>query len=327
LKTARRRLLGLALLPFAAAAAAQQAAKAHRVGFLGASSPTANKDRLDAFKQGLRDLGYAEGRNILIEYRWAVGDYARLAGLAKELVARKPDLIVSTGGRPSMIALRDATSSIPVVFLGAEPVTAGVVLSLGRPGGNFTGMDVFSVELDTKRLALLKEAFPKISQVVLLWNPDNPSGPPQRYRVETAGQTLGVQVRLLEARRPEELDTAFAAMARQRPDALLVNADPMYDSQRQRIVELARKLRVPAIYQWREFAEAGGLMSYGADLPALYRRLPVYMDKILKGARPAELPVEQPTKYELVINLKTAKDFGLTLAPSFLARADRVIER
>ena len=326
METARRRLLGLALLSFAAAALAQQAAKVYRVGFLGSSSPTANKDRVDAFMQGLRDLGYAEGRNILIEYRWAAGDYSRLAGLAKELVERKPDLIVSTGGRSSMIALRDATSSIPVVFLGAEPVAGGIVLSLGRPGGNFTGMDVFSLQLDTKRLALLKEAFPKISQVALLWNPENPSGSPQRYRVETAGRTLGVQVRLVEARRPEELDTAFAAMARQRPDALIVNADAMYDSQRHRIVELAGELRVPAIYQWREFAEAGGLMSYGADLPALYRRLPVYVDKILKGAKPAELPVEQPTKYELVINLKTARGFGLTFAPSFLTRADQVIE-
>lgn len=328
MKTARRRLLGLALLPFAVpcAAWAQPAAKVYRVGYLGSVSAVGNKDRVEAFRRGLRELGYVEGRNVLIEYRWAEGDYSRLPALAKELVERKPDLIVSTGGRPSMIALRDATSSIPVVFLGSEPVTAGIVLSLGRPGGNFTGMDVFSVELDTKRLALLKEAFPKISQVALLWNPENPSGPPQRYRVETAGQTLGVQVRLVEARRPEELDAAFAALARQRPDALLVNADPMYDSQRQRIVEHARKLRIPAIYQWREFAEAGGLMSYGADLPALYRRLAVYMDKIFKGAKPAELPVEQPTKYELIVNLKTARALGLTIAPTMLARADRVIE-
>jgi putative ABC transport system substrate-binding protein len=317
-------LFGAAAVP--PLAAAQPAAKVWRVGFLGSASPVGNKDRLEAFRRGLRELGYVEGRNVLIEYRWAEGDYSRLPALAKDLVARKPDLIVSTGGRASMVALRDATSSIPVVFLGAEPVTAGVVLSLGRPGGNFTGMDVFSVELDTKRLALLKEAFPRTSQVVLLWNPENPSGPPQRYRVETAGQTLGVQVRLSEARRPEELETAFAAMARQRPDALLVNADPMYDSQRHRIVELAGKLRLPAIYQWREFTEAGGLMSYGADLPALYRRLPVYVDKIFKGAKPAELPVEQPTKYELVINLKTAKALGLTIAPSVLARADQVIE-
>ena len=309
-----------------AAGEAQPTTKAWRVGFLGAVSATANKDRLDAFRQGLRELGYAEGRNIHIEYRWAEGDYSRLPGLAKELVDRKPDLIVSTGGRPSMMALREATSSIPVVFIGAEPVSAGLVLSLGRPGGNFTGLDVYSVELDTKRLALLKEAFPKISHVVLLWNPGNPAGLTQRYRVETAGQTLGVRVQLIEARRAEELDPAFAAIARERPDALLVTADPMYDSQRHRIVELVAKLRVPTIYQWREFTEIGGLMSYGADLPALYRRLPGYMDRIFKGAKPAELPVEQPTKYDFVINLKTAQAMGLTIPGTVLARADHLIQ-
>jgi putative tryptophan/tyrosine transport system substrate-binding protein len=307
-------------------AAAQAAAKVYRVGYLGSVSASANKERIEAFRQGLRELGYVEGRNTLIEYRWAEGDYSRLPALAKDLVGRKPDLIVSTGGRPSLTALRDATSSIPVVFLGSEPVAAGIVLSLARPGGNFTGMDVFSIELDTKRLALLKDALPKISQVVLLWNPGNPSGLPQRYRVETAGKTLGVHVRLVEARQAQDLDAAFAAIGRQRPDALLVTADPMYDSQRHRIVELATKLRLPAVYQWREFAEIGGLMSYGADLPALYRRLPVYMDKIFKGAKPADLPVEQPTKYELVVNLKTAKDLGLAIAPSVLARADHLIE-
>jgi putative tryptophan/tyrosine transport system substrate-binding protein len=307
-------------------AAAQAAAKVYRVGDVGSVSASANKERIEAFRQGLRELGYVEGRNTLIEYRWAEGDYSRLPALAKDLVGRKPDLIVSTGGRPSLTALRDATSSIPVVFLGSEPVAAGIVLSLARPGGNFTGMDVFSIELDTKRLALLKDALPKISQVVLLWNPGNPSGLPQRYRVETAGKTLGVHVRLVEARQAQDLDAAFAAIGRQRPDALLVTADPMYDSQRHRIVELATKLRLPAVYQWREFAEIGGLMSYGADLPALYRRLPVYMDKIFKGAKPADLPVEQPTKYELVVNLKTAKDLGLAIAPSVLARADHLIE-
>jgi putative ABC transport system substrate-binding protein len=305
---------------------AQPAGKVWRVGFLGSVSPAANKERVDAFKDGLRALGYVEGRNIVIEYRWAEGDYSRLPKLAKELVARKPDLIVSTGGRPSMMALREATSSIPVVFIGAEPVAAGIVLSLARPGGNFTGLDVFSVELDTKRLNLLKEAFPRISSVVLLWNPDNPSALIQRYRVETAGQTLGVQVQLAEARRPDDLDTAFASIARQRPDALLVTADPMYDSQRQRIVDLAAKLRLPTIYQWREFTDIGGLMSYGTDLTALYRRVPAYIDRIFKGAKPGELPVEQPAKYEFVVNLKTAKAMGLTIPPAVLARADHVIQ-
>lgn len=306
--------------------AAQPAGKVYHVGFLGSVSPSANKVRLDAFREGLRDLGYAEGRNILIEYRWAEGDYERLTRLAKELVDRKPDLIVSTGGRPSVRALRAATTTIPVVFLASDPVVDGIVLTLGRPGGNFTGLDVFSAELDTKRLALLKEALPKISQVVFLWNPGNPSGLAQRYRVEIAAQALAVRLQLLEARASDEIDTAFAAMARERPDALLVMADPMLDSQRNRIVNWAMKNRLPAIYQWRDFAEAGGLMSYGADLRALYRRLPTYIDKVLKGTKPAELPVEQPTKYELIINLKTAKALGLTIAQSVLTRADEVIQ-
>lgn len=310
--------------PFAAEA--QQAGKTYRIGFLGSASAGANKDRLEAFRQGLRDLGYAEGRNILIEYRWAEGDYERLSGLARELVGRKPDLIVSTGGRPTVRALREATTSVPVVFLTSDPLAEGVVLSLGRPGGNFTGLDVFSVDLDTKRLALLKEALPQASRVVFLWNPLHPSGLPQRNRIEIAAQALGVRLQLLEARLPAEIDSAFAAMARERPDALLVAADPMLDSQRKRIVDLAMKNRLAAMYQWREFAEGGGLMSYGADLLALYRRLPIYVDRVLKGAKPAELPVEQPTKYELVVNLRTAKALGITVPPSVLVRADHIIE-
>ena len=322
----RRSFLGtLAILATPLVAEAQQAGKVFRVGFLGSVSAATNKDRLEAFRQGLRDLGYAEGRNILIDYRWAEGDYERLPGLARELVGRKPDLIVSTGGRPTVRALRATTKTVPVVFLTSDPIAEGIVLSLGRPGGNFTGLDVFSAELETKRLELLKEALPKASRVVFLWNPANPSALPQRNRIEIAAQTLGVQLQLLEARLPNEIDTAFAEMARERRDALLLMADPMLDSQRKRIVDLAMKTHLPAIYQWREFAESGGLMSYGADLLALYRRLPMYVDKVLKGAKPAELPVEQPTKYELVINLKTAKALGLTIPPPLLARANEVI--
>jgi putative ABC transport system substrate-binding protein len=269
--------------PFATEA--QQAGKVYRIGFLGSAVAAANKDRLEAFRQGLRDLGYAEGRNILIEYRWAEGDYERLPGLARELVARKPDLIVSTGGPPSVRALRQATTSIPVVFLTSDPAADGVVLRLGRPSGNFTGLDVFAIELDTKRLALLKEALPQASRVVYLWNPLNPSGVPQRNRIEIAAGALAVRLQILEARLFAEIDAAFATMARERPDALIVASDPMLDSQRKRIVGLAATNRLAAIYQWREFAEAGGLMSYGADLPALYRRLPIYVDRVLKGAK------------------------------------------
>lgn len=316
--------LGVVRIPLLAQA--QQAGKVPRVGFLGSASATANKDRLEAFGHGLRDLGYVEGRNILIDYRWADGHYERLPGLASELVSRKPDLIVSTGGRPTIRALRAATTTIPVVFLTADPVAEGVVLSLDRPGGNFTGLDVFSAELDTKRLGLLKEALPHASRVGFLWNPDNPSALPQRNRVEIAAQTLGVRLQFLEARRPDQIDTAFAGMTGERPHALLVMADPMLDSQRKRIVGLALKNRLPAIYQWREFAEGGGLMSYGANLQALYRRLATYVDKVLRGARPAELPVELPTKYELIVNLKTAKALGLSIPAPVLMRADHVIQ-
>jgi putative ABC transport system substrate-binding protein len=304
---------------------AQQTARVYRIGFLGSASATANKDRVDAFREGLRDRGYVEGRNLQIEYRWAEGDYDRLPGLARELVARKPELIVSTGGRPATRALREATSHIPVVFLSGDPVADGIVLSLGRPGGNFTGLDVFSVELDTKRLALLKEAWPQASRVAYLWNPQNVSGGPQRSRIEIAAGALNIRLRFLDARLPPDIDAAFATMARERPDALLVAADPMLDSQRKRIVDLAMTNRLVAMYQWREFAEAGGLMSYGSDVIALYRRLPVYVDRVLKGAKPAELAVEQPSKYELVVNLKSAKAIGVTIPQSVLLRADLVI--
>jgi ABC-type uncharacterized transport system substrate-binding protein len=314
------------LFGVAFAAAAQQAGKMYRIGFLGSASAAANKDRLEAFKHGLSEFGYAEGRNIAVEYRWAEGNYERLPGLARELVARKPDLIVSTGGRPTARALREVTTSVPVVFLTSDPVADGIVLSLGRPGGNFTGLDVFSIELDTKRLAILKEALPQASRVVYLWNPLNASGVPQRNRIEIAAGSLAVRLQILEARLPAEIDAAFATMARERPDALLVASDPMLDSQRKRIVDLAMTNRLAAMYQWREFAEAGGLMSYGADLLALYRRLPVYVDRVLKGAKPAELAVEQPSKYELVVNLKTAKALGVTIPQSVLVRADHIIK-
>jgi putative ABC transport system substrate-binding protein len=325
-RIARVLLLVLILLAAALAAHAQPAGKVYRIGFLGSASLSANQLRVEAFRQGLRELGYVEGRNIVIEYRWAEGNYERLPGLAKKLVSLNLDLIVSTGGNPTVQAASAATKTIPIVFLTSDPVAAGVVLSLARPGGNLTGLDVFSIELDVKRLGLLKEALPGISRVAVLWNPANPSGVPQRNRTEIAAQTLGVRLQVLEARLPSEIDTAFAVMARERPDALLVVADPMLDSQRKRIVELAARNRLPGIYQWREFAESGGLISYGADLLELYRRVATYVDRVLKGARPADLPVEQPTKYELVINLKTARALGLTIPQPLLLRADQVIQ-
>jgi putative ABC transport system substrate-binding protein len=315
----------LALLAAPAAATAQQAAKVQRIGVLGSATAAGNRVRVDAFRQGLRDLGYTEGQNIAIEYRWADGHYDRLPNLAKEMVARNPDVIVSTGGRPTAVALRAATKTIPVIFLTVDPVADGIVLSLLRPGGNLTGLDVFSAELDTKRLAILKEALPKISRVTVLWNPANLSGVPQRNRTEIAAHTLGIQLNVLDVRVPSDIDTVFAVITRERPDALLVLNDAMIDSQRDRIVQLTAQARLPAMYQWREFAEAGGLMSYGADLTQMYRRAASYVDKILKGAKPADLPVEQPTKYELVVNLKTASTLGVTIPQSVVLLADRVI--
>ena len=315
-----------ALAAVSLVALAQKTEKVHRIGFLGSASAAANENRLDAFRQGLRDLGYFEGRNIVIEYRWAEGNYERLPALARELLARNPELIVSTGGRPPVRALRDATKTVPVVFLTSDPVAEGIVLSLGRPGGNFTGLDVFTIELDTKRLALLKEALPAASRVVYLWNPLNASGAPQVSRTEIAARVLNVRLEPVEARVPGDIDAAFAAMARERPDALLVAADPMLDSQHKRIVDLALKNRLPAMYQWREHVEDGGLISYGASLPALYRRLAIYVDRVLKGEKPAELAVEQPTTYELVVNLRTAKALGVAIPQSVLVRADHIVQ-
>jgi len=317
-------ILSLNLAPLAAEA--QPAGKTYRIGFLGSQSPAGQRTRLEAFRQGLAEHGYVEGRNVIIEYRWAEGDYKRLPGLAKELVALTPDLIVSSGGPPAALALKAATKTIPIVFLGGPAVEMGIVPSIARPGGNLTGFDVFAVDLDGKRLGLLKEALPKASRVAVLWNPDLPQRTVRRDRLEGAGRSLGLQLRFIEARHPGEIDTAFAAMARERPDALLVLADPLFSTQRTRIVDSAARSRLAAMYQWREFAEDGGLMSYGADLPGIYRRLGAYIDKILKGAKPGDLPVEQPTKFELVVNLKTAKAMGLTIPPSILLQADKVIQ-
>jgi putative ABC transport system substrate-binding protein len=303
------------------AADGQQAGKVPRIGLLS----TQSLPYVEAFRQGLRDLGYVEGRTIVIEYREAEGHFERLPNLAKELVGLNVDIIVTAGGAPSALAAKAATKTIPVVFLAGGVVAGGLVSSLPRPGGNLTGLDVLVGELDPKRLEILKEALPRAIRVAFLWNPGGSGYSPseQRKRLEAAAQALGVRLRMVEARVPSEIDTAFAALARERPDALLVQGDAMLNSQRRKIVELAAQTRIPAIYAFREFVEVGGLMFYGASLPDMYRRAATYVDKILKGAKPADLPIEQPTKFELVINLKTAKALGLTIPPSVL---DHVIE-
>jgi putative ABC transport system substrate-binding protein len=279
------------------------------------------------FRQGLRELGWVEGQNTVIDYRYAEGRFDRLPGLAAELVRLKVDIIVAAP-TPAAAAAKKATGTIPIVMIAVgDPVGLGLIASLARPGGNVTGLS-FSVgpEILGKQLELLKETVPKLRRVAILSNPANPVQPGQIREVNVAARSLGVQLQFLEARGPNEFDGAFAAMAKERVGALLVLADSMLIAHRTRLADLAARSRLPAAYGTREDVEAGGLMSYGPSLRDLFRRGATFVDKILKGAKPADLPVEQPTKFELVINLKTAKALGLTIPPSLLGRADEIIQ-
>jgi putative ABC transport system substrate-binding protein len=287
---------------------------------------SADRHLWEACRQGLRDLGYVEGRNIILEPRWADGHHERLPRLAADLVRLKVDLIVSAA-TPGSQAAKAATTSIPIVFVAvAEPMRAGLVASLARPGSNVTGISLLTPELSGKRLQLLAEVLPGVRRVAVLTNPDNFSHVVFLEQTRAAAQTLGIQLQPVEARRLDEIEQARHAAADGRSTALIVFDDPVFWSHRKRIVEVAAERRLAAIYGYGDFVDEGGLMSYGPDRIALYRRTATYVDKILKGARPADLPVEQPTKFELVINLKTAKALGLTIPPSLLARADQVIE-
>lgn len=304
---------------------AQPGAKRARIGYLSSLSATGGAAQFEAAKRGLRDLGYVEGRTVTIEARWADGDYARLPALARELVQLKPDLIISAGGPPPARALQAATSTIPVVFISGSAMAAGLVSNLAHPGANLTGLEVFAEELDSKRLELLKELLAKPARIAVLWNPGNLQGRVQRQEIESAAQAQGVAVRFVEARRPEDLEGAFALIRQERLDALLVCADPMFTSEYRRVVALARSSRLPAMHPFRSDAEAGGLASYGTDLFAVYRNAAIYVDKILAGARPGDLPVQQPTRFELVINLNTAQELGLTIPLPMMMRADQLI--
>jgi ABC-type uncharacterized transport system substrate-binding protein len=304
----------------------QQVGKVYRIGFLSSQTSSTLTAVLTGFRQKLRDLGYAEGRNLAIEYRWAEGRYARFPALARELVRLDVDVIVTPDGVPPALAAKAATTTIPVGFFAGDAVESGLVQSLAHPGGNLTGISGLTAGLDAKRLEILKEAVPTAARVAILWNPENPTGVPQRNRMALAAEALHVQTRMLEARSPSEIDSAMATAVRERSDALLVLADPMLTSQRKRIVDVGTRAHLPVGGMFRTFAEVGALVSYGPDLVNIYRQLAVYADKILKGAKPADLPVEEPTKYELVINLKTAKALGLTIPPSVLLRADQVLE-
>jgi putative ABC transport system substrate-binding protein len=315
--------LSALLFVLCASAEAQQAAKVPRIGILSPLSSSAD-DLLDAFRQGLRELGYVEGRNIVIEYRSAEGRNDRLPELAAELVRLKVDVLVTTG--PAAVgAGKQATSTIPIV-MGAvgDAVDFGFVASLARPGGNITGMSWLGPELNAKRLELLKEVFPKVVRVAVLWDPATP----KTYvrATEVAARSLGINLRVLEVAKSNEFDHAFATLTGDGAGALEVMPSTMFASQMRQLVDLAAKSRLPAIFPDERYAQAGGLLSYGPSFPEMYRRAATYVDKILKGAKPGDLPVEQPMRFEFIINLKAAKQIGLTIPPNVLVRADKVIK-
>ncbi|HEV8344398.1 MAG TPA: ABC transporter substrate-binding protein [Candidatus Binatia bacterium] len=305
---------------------AQQPKKVSRIGFLLFTSASAQESRLQAFRQGLRDLGYIEGQNIVIEVRSGEGSPGRLPALAADLVGLKVDIIV-TGGPQATRPAKKATAMIPIVMaFDSDPVGNGFVASLARPGGNITGLSALSPELSGKQLELLKEIVPRLSRVAVLGNSNEPANPQVLKEVELAAGAFGVQLQHLDVLGPKDIETAFRAATKGRADALLALPSPVLSDQRTQIADLALKSRLPAIYFRPDFVEDGGLMSYATSFTDLSRRAAVYVDKILKGAKPADLPVEQPTKFELVINLKTAKQIGLMIPPNVLARADKVIK-
>ena len=314
----------VALLGRPLAAEAQQAGKTPRVGYLG--TRTLADFAVEAFRQALHELGWVEGQNIVVEWRFAEGKLERLPELAAELVRLKPDVIVAQA-TPGATAAKNATQTIPIVMVPVtDPVALGLVTSLARPGGNITGVSANSVEIVGKQLALLKETLPKVRRVAILLNPANPTTRDVLKEANAAARSLGVQLQPVEARDADQLDAAFAAMVRERAEGVLVMQDTAFVLYRQRFADLAAKSRLPAAYGWKEHVEAGGLMSYGASLRDLFRRGATFVDRILKGAKPGDLPVEQPTKFELIINLKTAKALGLTIPRSLLSRADHIIE-
>ena len=316
---------GAAVWPLAARA--QQMGKVPRIGYLGSSSPSLEPHFVEAFRQKLRELGHIEGENIAIEYRWAEGQDRRLPELAAELVRLQPNVIV-TAGTPGALAAMQATKTIPIVMASSgDPVGAGLVTSLARPGGHVTGFTIVGPQIEGKRLDLLKEAVPELSRVAVLWNPSYPASVSYFNTIENAGRTLRISLDpVAEVRRANELDNAFFAIASARPRALLVVADRFLLAHRKRIVEFAVAKRLPGMFPYREYVEAGGLMSYAPSNIELFRGAATYVDKILKGAKPGDLPVQEPTKLELIVNLKTSKAIGVTVPESFLLRADELIE-
>jgi ABC-type uncharacterized transport system substrate-binding protein len=327
------RLIGLAvvvvlgLVLSSRSADAQDAGKVYRVGWLAMASGAPVERNVKAFEQSLGERGWVSGKNLVIEFRSAEGQYERLPGLAAEFVRLQPQAIVA-GVTPAVRAAKGATGTIPIVMVTVgDPIGDGLITSLARPGGNVTGLTLTPTgEIWAKQLQLLGEAVPRSRRIAFLWNPANAAAPGAVKAVEEATASLGVELKVVGARAPEEFESAFRAMSETRPQALFVLADGMFFAHRARLADLALMHRLPTMLATKEYVAAGGLMSYGADYPDLYRRAGIYVDKILRGAKPADLPVEQPTKFELVINLKTAKALGLTIPHSVLLRADQVIE-
>jgi len=308
-------------------AAYPQLAALPLIGFLNAASPDSYATFVSGFLTGLKEAGFSDPESTSVLYRWAYGQYDRLPALAADLVSRGVSVIVATGGLPSSLAAKQATETIPIVFtLGSDPVKFGLVSSLNRPGGNITGITLFAYLLDAKRVELISELAPRASAVGLLVNPNNPQAQTQAADVAEASRKFGLQLVTLEARETAEIEPAIATLAQQAGSVLLVSADPLFLSQREQIVALVTRHALPAIYEWRQFTEGGGLMSYGIDLVDAYRQAGVYVGKILRGAKPADLPVLQPTKFELIINLRTAKRLGLGVPNTMLVAADSIIE-
>jgi putative ABC transport system substrate-binding protein len=319
-------LIGGTALVWPLAAAAQQPSMPV-IGFLNSRSPGDTAHLLAGFRKGLAENGYVEGQTVAIEYRWAMGQYERLPALATELVRQNVAVLVATGGEPVGVAAKAATSTIPIVFVvSGDPAKLGLAASLSHPGGNSTGVAIFTSDIGTKRLGLLRELVPQAAKIGFLSNPAFPTAETQLNDVEDGARRLGVAIEVYRASTEAEIDSAFNTISQQRPGGLIVAADPFFDTRRVQLVILAARHAVPAMYQLREYVAAGGLISYGIDLPDVYRQMGSYAGKILKGIKPADLPVVRPTRFELVINLQTAKTLGLTVPQSILGIAEEVIE-